>query len=121
MKTADMVGSGNFNPRTGKKWYNNHKTATPKSKKGVVQAAVEDYSKSNNEGKETVTPSYAHLLKANIFINISVHGDAKTKESGSFDGDAMSEFGIGCLQIDDASLPDTTRHDEGAIFANARQ
>ena len=35
-KTADTVGSGNFNPRTGKKWYNTHKTSTPKVKNGVV-------------------------------------------------------------------------------------
>ena len=28
----------------------------------------------------------------------------------------MSEFGIGYLQIDDASLADTNRHDQSAIF-----
>ena len=33
----------------------------------------------------------------------------------------MSEFGIRCLQIDDTSLPDTTRHDQGAIFSNTGQ
>ena len=33
----------------------------------------------------------------------------------------MSEFGIGCLHIDGASLPNTTRHDQDAIFANAGQ
>ena len=33
----------------------------------------------------------------------------------------MSEFGIGCLQIDDASLPGTTSHDQGANFADAGQ
>ena len=41
LKTADMVGFGNFDPRTGKKWDNTHKTSTRKVKKGVVQAAVE--------------------------------------------------------------------------------
>ena len=87
------------------------KTATPKFKKGLVQAEVEEDTKSNDEGEETVLPSNAQLLEANGFINISVHGDAKIKESGSFDRDAVSEFGIGCLQIDDVSLPDTTRHD----------
>ena len=66
-------------------------------------------------------PSYAQLLKSNGFINISVYGDAKRKESRNFDGDAVSEFGIGCLHIDDAYLPDTTRHDQGVIFANAVQ
>ena len=49
-------------------------------------------------------PSYTELLKANGFINISFHGDANREESGSFDGDAVSEFGIGCLYIDDTSL-----------------
>ena len=39
-KTADMVGSGNFDPRTRNKWDNTHTTATPKVKKGEVQAAV---------------------------------------------------------------------------------
>ena len=66
-----------------------------------------------------VLPSYAQLLKANGFINISVHEDSKRKESRHFDGDTVSEFGIGCLQIDDASLPNTTRHEQGAIFANS--
>ena len=41
-KTAYIVCSGHFNIRTGKKWDNTHKTATPKVKKGVVQAAVEE-------------------------------------------------------------------------------
>ena len=68
-----------------------------------------------------VLPSYAQLLKPNKFINISFHGDAKRKESRSFDGDGVSEFGIGCLQIDDTSLLDTTRHDQGAIFSNVGQ
>ena len=31
----------------------------------------------------------------------------------------MSEFGIGCLHIDDTSPPGTTRHDQGANFYNA--
>ena len=66
-------------------------------------------------------PSYAHVLKANGFINFSVHGNAKRKVSRKFDGYAVSGFGIDCLQIDDAYLPDTTRHDQGAIFANAGQ
>ena len=70
-----MVYLGHFYPRTGKKWDNTHKTATPKVKKGVVQAAVEEDSKSNDEDKETVLTSYAQLLKTNGFINISVHGD----------------------------------------------
>ena len=34
-----MVSLGNFYPRTGKKWDNTQKTATPKVKKGAVQAA----------------------------------------------------------------------------------
>ena len=68
-----------------------------------------------------VLPSYAQLLKANGFINISVHGDAKRKESRSFDVDAVSEFGIGCLQIDDESLPVMTKYDQGANFSNAGQ
>ena len=114
-----MVGSGHFDPRTGNKWDDTHKTATPKVKKGVVQATVEEDRKSNDEGEEKVLPSYAQLLKANGFINISVHRDAKIKEYGSFDRNSVSGFGIGCLQIDDASLPDTTRHDQGAIFDNA--
>ena len=58
--------------------------------------------------------SYAQLLKANGFINISVHG-------GSFDGDAVSEFGIKFLHIDDASLPGTISHDQGATFADTGQ
>ena len=33
----------------------------------------------------------------------------------------MYEFGIGCLQIDDAYLPGTTSHDQGAIFSDAGQ
>ena len=66
-------------------------------------------------------PSYAHILKTNEFINISVHGGANREESGSFDGDEVSEFGIGCLQIDDASLPGTTIHDQGATFSDAGQ
>ena len=111
-KTADMVGFGHFYLRTVKKWDNIHKNTTPKVKKEVVQDAVEEYSKSNDEDKETVLPSYAHLIKANGFVNISVHGDANREESGSFDRDAVSEFGIGCLQIDEVSLPGTTSHDQ---------
>ena len=116
-----MVGSGNFDPRTGNKWDNTHKTATPKVKKGVVQAAVEEDSESNNKVNDTVLHSYAQLLKATVFINISVHGDTKIKESRNFDMDTVSEFGIGCLQIYDTYLPNTTRHDQGDIFANAGQ
>ena len=114
-----MVGSGHFDPRTGKKWDNTHNTATPKVKKGVVQAAVKDDSKSNNEYKDTVLSSYAQLLNSKGFINISFHGDSNREESGSFDGDTVSEFGIGCLQIDGASLPGTTSHDQGANFSGA--
>ena len=66
-------------------------------------------------------PSYAQLLKANGFINISVHGGANSEESRSFDGDAVSEFGIGCLQIYDTSLPSTTSHDQSVTFADAGQ
>ena len=116
-----MVGLGNFDPRTGTKWYNNHKTATAKVKKGVVQAAAEEDRESNEEDKETGLPSYAQLIKANGFINISVHGDANREEFGSIDGDAVSEFGIRCLHSDDASLPGTTRHNQGATFADAGQ
>ena len=43
-----MVGLGHFNPRTGKKWDNTHKTATPKVKKEVVHAAVKKDSESNH-------------------------------------------------------------------------
>ena len=46
-KTSDMVGSGHFDPRTGKKWDNTHKTATSKVKKGVVQDTVEEDSNRN--------------------------------------------------------------------------
>ena len=35
--------------------------------------------------------------------------------------DAVSEFGIGWLHIDDASLPGTTSHDQGVTFAHAGQ
>ena len=61
-------------------------------------------------------PSYTQLLTADGFINIIFCGDAKRKESGSFDGDAVSELGIGCLHIDDTSLPGTTSHDQGEIL-----
>ena len=116
-----MVGLGHLDTRTGNKWYSAHKTATHKAKKMVLKAAVNEDSESNDEGEERVLPFYSQILKANGFINISVHRDAKRKESGSFDGDAVPEFGIGCLHIDDASLPDTTRHDHGVIFANTGQ
>ena len=69
-----------------------HKNTTPKVKKEVVQDAVEEYSESNDKEEETVLSSYAQLLKANRFINISVHGGAKRKESGSFGG-------MGCLNL----------------------
>ena len=78
-KTADMVSTGNFDPRTGKNWDNTPKTATPKVKKVVVKAAVEEDNESNTEDEEMVLPSYSQLLKANIFINNSVHGDTKRK------------------------------------------
>ena len=116
-----MVGSGNSDPRTVKKWDNTNKTATPKVKKGVLQSAFEKDSKSNNEGEEILLPYYAQLRKYNGCINISVHGDAKRKESRNFEGDTVSEFGIGFLKIDDASLPDTTRHDQWEFFSNAEQ
>ena len=79
-----MVGSGHFDPRTGKKWDNTHNNTTPKVKKGVVQAAIEEARESNDKDEETIIPSYAQILKTNGFINTSVHGDAKRKESGSF-------------------------------------
>ena len=88
---------GYFDPRTGKKLDNTLKTATPMVKKGVVQSAFKEDSKSNNEEKETLLPSYAQLLKANGFINISVHEDSNREESRSFYVDAVSEFGIRCL------------------------
>ena len=66
-------------------------------------------------------PSYAQIIKANGFVNIIVHGDANKEESRSFDRDAVSEFGIGCLQIDDVSLPGTTSHNQGATSADAGQ
>ena len=58
-KTADMVGSGHFDPRTGKKWDTTPKTATPKVKKGVVQAMVKEDIESNDEYEETVIIYYA--------------------------------------------------------------
>ena len=85
---------GHFDPITGKKWDTSPKTATPNIKKGVVQAEVKEDSKINNEDEETVLPSYVQLLKANRFINISDHWGANSEESGSFDGAAVSEFGI---------------------------
>ena len=118
-KTADMVGLGNFDHRMGKKWDNTHKTTITKVKKGVVQAVVEEDRERNNEDKETVLTSYAQILKANGFINISFHRDANREEFGSFGGDVVSEFGIGFLQIDDASLLGTTSHDQGAAFSDA--
>ena len=66
-------------------------------------------------------PTYARLLNSNGFINISVHGYSKRKEYRKFDGYMVSKFGIRYLQIDDASVPDTTRHDQGEIFVNAGQ
>ena len=89
-----MVVLGHFDPRTGDKWDTTPKTPAPKVNKGVVQAAIEDDSESNNKDEDTVLPSYGQLLKANGFINISVHGGANSEESGSVDGDAVSEFGI---------------------------
>ena len=41
----------------GKKWNNTHNTATPKVKKGMVQAAVVEDIESKDEGGETVLPS----------------------------------------------------------------
>ena len=76
---------------------------------------------SNDEDEEKVLPSYDQLLKANGFINFSVHGSDNREESGSFDGDAVSEFGIGCLQIDYTSLPVTTSHDQCVTFADVGQ
>ena len=114
-----MVGSGHFDTRTGKRWFTTPKTATPKVKKGVVQAVVEENIESDDDDEETVLSSYAQLLKANGFINISIHGGANSQESGSFDRDAVFEFGIGCLQIDDTSLPGTTSHNQGVMFADA--
>ena len=66
-------------------------------------------------------PSYVQLLKANGFTNISVHEDANREESGGVDGNAVPEFGIECLHIDDASLPGTTSHNQGATFTDAVQ
>ena len=57
-----MVGSGNFDPRTGNKWDTTPRTATPKVKKEMVQAAVEEDIKSNDEYEDMVLPSYAQLL-----------------------------------------------------------
>ena len=57
LKTAGMAGSGHFDPRTGKKWESTHKTATPKVKKGVVQAVVKEDSESNDKDEETVLTS----------------------------------------------------------------
>ena len=48
---------GVFRSQNRKNWDNTHKTATPKVKKGVVQAAVEEDSKSNDEDKYKVLPS----------------------------------------------------------------
>ena len=53
------------------------KPPPPKVNKGVVQADVEEDSKINDGDEETVLPSYAHLLKSNRFVNISIHADAK--------------------------------------------
>ena len=85
----------------------------------MAQAAVEEYREIDKKDEETVLPSYDQLLKANGFINISVHGGSNSEESGSFDGDAVSEFGIGCLHIDDVFLPGTTSHDRGVTFSDA--
>ena len=62
-----------------------------------MQAAAKEDIDSNNKEEETVMPSYSQILKSNGFINISVHGDDNTEESGSIDGDAVSKFGIRCL------------------------
>ena len=116
-----MVGSGHFDPRTGKKWDTTPKTTTPKVKKGVVQAAVEEDSNSDDKDKETVLPSYAQILKDNGFINIIFHGGAHSEESGRFDGDGVSEYGIGRLQIDGASLPGMNSHNQSVTFSEAGQ
>ena len=116
-----MVRSGHFDPRTGNKWNTTHKTATPKVKKGVVQSAVKEDIERDDKDKKTVLPSYTQILKANGFIHVSAHGGANREESKSFDGDAVYEFGIGRLKIDDAFLPGTTSHEQGVIFDDAGQ
>ena len=90
-------------------------------KKGVVQDTVKEDIKSDDEDKETLLPSYAHILKANRFINIIVQGSVNSEESRSFDGYAVSEFDILCLQIDDVSLTGMTSRDQGVTFADAGQ
>ena len=55
----------------------------PQGQEGVVQAAVEEDSKGDDEDEETVLPLYYQKLKDNVFIHISVHGGANKEESAS--------------------------------------
>ena len=84
------------------------------SKKGRNFAVVEeDDEEEDKEDEDLPLPTYEEYLRENGVISLNV-GDADC----TFDGDGVSEFGIGCVQVGDSATPAATK---GIAFAGAEE
>ena len=82
------------------------------SKKGRTFTIVKkDNGEVEDENEDPLLPSYEESLRENGVISLSVGGVDPV-----FGGDCISEFVIGCVQVDDAATPATTK---GVAFADA--
>ena len=118
LKQSKFKDSGSQN---GKEVEQHPQYRHPQGQEGYGAGRGRGGHREQRRGRGDSSAFLIQLIKANIFINISVHGDSNREESGSFDEDVVSEFGIGCLQIDDTSLPSTIIHNQCVTFAEAEQ
>ena len=81
-------------------------------KKGAVFAEVENDDDDDQDEEEGLPlPSYKEYLRENRIISLNVGETNRV-----FEEDCVSEFGIGCVQVNDTIRPATTN---GVVFADS--
>ena len=107
-RTIELVKAGHFN----KKKDNDDSTTSTKSstsKKGGTFAVVENESDGEEEEDDDLPlPTYEEYLRSNGVISMNV-GDG----GQPFTGDCVSEFGIGCVEVEGATIKGVAFTDAG--------
>merc|ERR1712194_170324 len=80
-------------------------------KKGAAFAEVEEEDDEDEEEEDLPLPTYQEYLRENGVIQLNVG-----KTDRVFEGDCVSEFGIGCVQVSDVVKPARIK---GTLFADA--
>ena len=87
------------------------KRSAPKKGAAIAKVAEEDDEEEEEEEDDLPLPTYEEYLCENGVISLYVGKTDRISE-----GDCVSEFGIGCVQVSDVAKATTTR---GALFADA--